>query len=305
MVRYIGRRLLQGAVTIFGAVTLSFFLVRLSGNPAALLLGPEATADDVARLSGELGFDQPLAVQYVRFLGGVLGGDLGQSLKQNLPAMDLVLMRLPATLQLALTSFAVGTLLAFLLVMAIQISGSRWLRESILWFATARQAVPSFWLGLLLVMVFAVQLGVLPALGNRGPASLVLPAVTIATLELALYVRLLNNGFNDQLRQDYVRTAYAKGQRRSLVILRHMLPNAVLPIVTVAGLNLGALLGGTIVVELVFNWPGIGQLLMSSISGRDYAVVQAVILVVAVAFVLVNLLVDVLYAALDPRVRLS
>lgn len=305
MLRYIGRRLLQGAVTIFGAITLSFLLVRLSGNPAAILLGPEATPADVARLSSELGFDRPLPVQYVQFLADAAGGDLGQSLKQGLPAMDLVLMRLPATLQLALTSFIAGTLLAFVLVMMIQLSGSKWLRESVLWFATARQAVPSFWLGLILVMLFAVQWDMLPALGNRGPSSLVLPAVTIATLELALYIRLLNNGFNDQLRQDYVRTAHAKGQRRSVVILRHMLPNAVLPIVTVAGLNLGALLGGTIVVELVFNWPGIGQLLMTSISGRDYTVVQAVILVVAVAFVLVNLLVDILYAALDPRVRLS
>lgn len=305
MLRFIGRRLLQGGVTIFGAVTLSFFLVRLSGNPASLLLGPEATPDDVAKLSAQLGFDEPLAVQYGRFLLNVAAGDLGLSLKQNQPAMDLVLMRLPSTLQLALTSFVIGTLLAFLMVMIIQLTGNRLLREAILWFATARQAVPSFWLGLVLVMVFAVQLGMLPALGNRGPSSLILPAVTIATLELALYIRLLNNGFNDQLRQDYVRTAYAKGQRRSIVILRHILPNAVLPIVTVAGLNLGALLGGTIVVELVFNWPGIGQLLMTSISGRDYAVVQAVILVIAVAFVLVNLFVDLLYAALDPRVRLS
>ncbi|MER1994929.1 MAG: ABC transporter permease [Arthrobacter sp.] len=305
MLRFIGRRLLQGGVTIFGAVTLSFFLVRLSGNPASLLLGPEATPDDVAKLSAQLGFDEPLAVQYGRFLLNVAAGDLGLSLKQNQPAMDLVLMRLPSTLQLALTSFVIGTLLAFLLVMVIQLTGNRLLREVILWFATARQAVPSFWLGLILVMVFAVQLGMLPALGNRGPSSLILPAVTIATLELALYIRLLNNGFNDQLRQDYVRTAYSKGQRRSVVILRHILPNALLPIVTVAGLNLGALLGGTIVVELVFNWPGIGQLLMTSISGRDYAVVQAVILVIAVAFVLVNLLVDLLYAALDPRVRLS
>ena len=305
MLRFIGRRLLQGGVTIFGAVTLSFFLVRLSGNPASLLLGPEATPDDVAKLSAQLGFDEPLAVQYGRFLLNVAAGDLGLSLKQNQPAMDLVLMRLPSTLQLALTSFVIGTLLAFLLVMVIQLTGKRLLREVILWFATARQAVPSFWLGLILVMVFAVQLGMLPALGNRGPSSLILPAVTIATLELALYIRLLNNGFNDQLRQDYVRTAYSKGQRRSVVILRHILPNALLPIVTVAGLNLGALLGGTIVVELVFNWPGIGQLLMTSISGRDYAVVQAVILVIAVAFVLVNLLVDLLYAALDPRVRLS
>lgn len=305
MVKFVGRRLIQGIVTVFGVITATFFLVRLSGNPAALLLGPEASAADVEALSEELGFNQPLLEQYGRFMLGAIQGDLGQSLRQNLPAIDLVMSRLPATLQLALTSFAIGLIMAFIVVIILQLSGSSRLRNAILWFASARQAIPSFWLGLILVLVFAVQLAMLPAIGNTGPQSLILPSLTIATLELALYIRLLDAGFGEQHRQDYVRTAYAKGQRRSVVILRHMLPNALLPVITIAGLNLGALLGGTVIVELVFNWPGIGQLLISSISYRDYTAVQATILVIAIFFVTVNFLVDLLYAALDPRVRLQ
>lgn len=305
MVKFVTRRVIQALVTVFGVLTVTFFLVRLSGNPAALLLGPEATPADVAALSEELGFNEPIMTQFGTFLLGAIQGDLGMALRQNLPAIDLVMMRLPATLQLALTSFALGLVLAFAIVIILQLSGSSKLRNAVLWLASARQAIPSFWLGLLLVLVFSVQLALLPALGNRGPSSLILPAITIATLELALYIRLLDAGFGEQQRQDYVRTAYSKGQRRSVVILRHMLPNALLPVITIAGLNLGALLGGTVIVELVFNWPGIGQLLISSISYRDYAVVQAIILVIAIFFVTVNFLVDLLYAALDPRVRLQ
>jgi peptide/nickel transport system permease protein len=305
MLRFVSRRLVQGLVTVFGVVTVAFFLVRLSGNPAALLLGPEASQEDVARLSASLGFDQPLLFQYTGFLAGALTGDFGDSLRQGTPSLELVLQRLPATLQLALTSFVLGLALAFAVVLILQLSDSSRLRNAVLWFASARQAIPSFWFGILLVMVFAVSLGLLPALGNNSPLSIVLPAVTIATLELALYIRLLDTGFAEQYRMDYVRTAYAKGQRRSVVILRHMLPNALLPVITVAGLNLGALLGGTVVVELVFNWPGVGQLLMQSISNRDYTVVQSAILVIALFFVIVNVLVDLLYAALDPRVRLQ
>ncbi|MFI5717850.1 ABC transporter permease [Nocardia sp. NPDC051750] len=305
MPRYLARRIVQSLVTIFGVVTVAFFLVRLSGNPAALLLGPDASAEDVDELSKTLGFDDPLVVQYGRFLGDALTGDLGMSLKQNMPSLDLVLQRLPATLELAMTGFALGLLVAFAVVMILQYTDSDRLRSAVLWFASARQAIPSFWLAVMLVMVFAVTLRMFPALGNNSPLSLVLPAITIATLECALYIRLLDTAFIEQQSADYVRTAYAKGQRRSVVVLRHMLPNAVLPVITVAGINLGVLLGGSIVVELVFNWPGVGQLLIQSIAGRDYTVVQTSILVIALFFVVVNLAVDLLYSVIDPRVRLK
>jgi len=304
MSRYLLRRLLQAVISVFAVVTATFFLVRLSGNPAALLLGPEASPDDIAQLSASLGYDDPAVVQYLRFLAGAVTGDLGDSVVQRAPALDVVLTRLPYTLQLALTSFGLGLAIAFGVVLTMQLTGSRHLRAAVLWLASARQAIPSFWFGLLLVLVFAVQLGWLPALGRTSPISLVLPALTIASLELALYVRLLDGGFGEQWRMDYVRTARAKGQRRHVIVLRHLLPNAVIPLITVAGLNLGALLGGTIVVEMVFNWPGVGQLIIGSINRRDYPVVQAGLLVVAVFFVTVNFLVDLVYAAVDPRVRL-
>lgn len=304
MPRYLARRVVQGLVTMFGVVTVAFFLVRLSGNPASLLLGPDASRADVEQLSASLGFDDPLLVQYLRFLGDAVSGDLGVSLRQQAPSLGLVLDRLPATLELALTAFTAGVVLAFAVVLVLQFTDSARLRSAVLWFASGRQAVPSFWLGVMLVMIFAVVLGVLPALGNSTPMSIILPAVTIATLELALYVRLLDTAFVEQRGADYVRTAYAKGQRKSVVIVRHMLPNALLPVITVAGINLGALLGGTVVVELVFNWPGVGQLLIESIAARDYPVVQTSILVIAVLFVVVNLVVDLLYSVLDPRVRM-
>ncbi|GGL02367.1 ABC transporter permease [Nocardia jinanensis] len=305
MPRYLARRIVQSLVTIFGVVTVAFFLVRLSGNPAALLLGPDASAADVDELSKTLGFDDPLVVQYGRFLGDAVTGDLGMSLKQNIPSLDLVAQRLPATLELASTGFVLGIAAAFAVVMILQYTDSARLRAAVLWFASARQAIPSFWLGVMLVMVFAVTLRMFPALGNNSPLSIVLPAITIATLECALYIRLLDTAFVEQRSADYVRTAYAKGQRRGVVLLRHMLPNAVLPVITVAGINLGVLLGGSIVVELVFNWPGIGQLLIQSIAGRDYTVVQTSILVIALFFVVVNLAVDLLYSVIDPRVRLK
>lgn len=304
MVRFLARRVAQAAVTVLGVVTVTFFLVRLSGNPAALLLGAEATQADIDRLSAALGFDKPLVEQYASFVGDVLRGDLGMSLRQGIPAAELVAQRLPATFELALWAFAVGVGAAALTVLVIQLTGSRALRTAVLWIASARQAIPSFWLALMLVLVFSVTLGALPALGRTSPESLVLPMITIATLEFALYVRLLDAGFLDQMSQDYVRTAQSKGQSHAVIVVRHVLPNAVLPVITVAGLNLGALLGGTIVVELVFNWPGLGQLIMSSISARDYAVVQAGVLTIALFFIVTNLLVDLLYAVLDPRVRL-
>ena len=304
MYRFLLRRLVQACATVLGVITVAFFLVRLSGNPAVVLLGPEATQADIDALSASLGFDRPLVTQYLDFLAGAATGDLGLSLRQGLPALDLVLQRLPATAELALGSFALGLGLAVVTVLVIHISGNDRIRSIVLWFGSARQAIPSFWLGLMLVVVFSVILGVLPALGRNGPESIVLPMVTIASLEYALYVRILDSGFTEQHGQEYVRTAYAKGQSRTAIMVRHVFPNAVLPLITVAGLNLGALLGGTIVVELVYSWPGLGQLVMSSISSRDYTVVQASLFVVAVFFVLVNLLVDVLYVALDPRVRL-
>jgi peptide/nickel transport system permease protein len=305
MARFVIRRLLQAVLTIFGVLTATFFLVRLSGDPTSLLLPVEASAEDVVRLRGELGLDEPLPVQFVTFVGNAVQGDFGDSLRHRSSALGLVVERLPATLALAASAFGVGLLLAFVAGVGVRLTGSRTLRSLVMWTAFVRQAIPVFWFGLLMILLFAVTLGWFPSLGYGSWQHLVLPAVTLGTYELALYLRLLNSAFAEEQEQDYVRTAYAKGQRRSTVVLRQMLPNALLPLITIAGINLGVLLGGTVVTETVFSWPGVGRLIVQAVSQRDYPVIVAGVFVVSLVFVLVNLLVDLLYAVLDPRVRLS
>src|ERR1044072_5598229 len=305
MTAFLVRRVLQSVLTIFGVLTATFFLVRLAGNPAALLLPVEATDKDIAEFRRALGLDQPLPVQYLKFLLNAVEGDFGVSLRQRTSALGLVIERLPATLELALTAFVLGILLAFLLGLAMRLRKIPKLRAFIMWAPLIRQAIPVFWFGLLLILLFAVNLRWLPSLGRGTIAHLVLPALTLATYELALYLRLFNSSLAAESQQDYVRTAYAKGQSRANVLLRHMLPNALLPLITIAGINLGLLLGGTVVTETVFSWPGVGRLIVQSVGQRDYPVIIAGVVVVCLIFVIVNLIVDLLYAYLDPRVRLS
>jgi len=305
MTAFLIRRVLQSVLTIFGVLTATFFLVRLAGDPAALLLPVEATDRDIAEFRRALGLDQPLPIQYLKFLLSAIEGDFGLSLRQRTSALGLVIERLPATLELALTAFVLGIVLAFLLGLAMRLSNSPRLRAVIMGVALTRQAIPVFWFGLLLILLFAVNLRWLPSLGRGTIAHLVLPALTLATYELALYLRLFNSSLATEGQQDYVRTAYAKGQSKVKVLLRHMLPNALLPLITIAGINLGLLLGGTVVTETVFSWPGVGRLIVQSVSQRDYPVIIAGVVVVCLIFVIINLIVDLLYAYLDPRVRLS
>ena len=305
MLSFLLRRSLQAALTILGVLAAAFFLVRAGGDPVSLLLPVEATQADVAQLRTALGLDQPLAQQFALFVLNALRGDFGDSLRQRTPALGLVLERLPATLELALASFATGIALAFAAGLAMRLSGNRALRATLLWLAFTRQAIPVFWFGLLMILLFSVTLGWLPSLGRGGLANLVLPTLTLATYEFGLYLRLFNAAMAKEQGQDYVRTAYAKGQRRSIVTLRDMLPNALLPLVTIAGLNLGTLLGGAVVTETVFSWPGVGRLIVDSVSQRDYPVVITGVLVICIIFVAANLLVDLAYGLLDPRVRVS
>jgi peptide/nickel transport system permease protein len=305
MASFLARRLLQSVLTLLGVLTATFFLVRLAGDPTTLLLPVEATADEVASFRTALGLDQPLLVQYMKFLAHAVEGDFGISLRQRTPALGLVLERLPATLELALTSFILGLILAFAIGLAMRLSGSARLRSAVMWIALARQAIPVFWFGLLLILLFSVTLQWLPSLGRGGVTHLILPAITLSTYELALYLRLFNSSLATEAKQDYVRTAFAKGQSRSKIVIKHMLPNALLPLVTIAGINLGLLLGGTVVTETVFSWPGVGRLIVQSVSQRDYPVIIAGVFVVCLIFMVVNLIVDLLYAYLDPRVRLA
>src|SRR6478735_3726742 len=270
MAGFLTRRLLQSLLTLLGVLTATFFLVRLAGDPTTLLLPVEATPDEIATFRTALGLD-----------------------------------RLPATFELALTSFILGLALAFAVGVSVRLSGSARLRTFVMWIALARQAIPVFWFGLLLILLFSVTLRWLPSLGRGGITHLILPAITLSTYEVALYLRLFNSSLATEAKQDYVRTAFAKGQSRSQVLIKHMLPNALLPLVTIAGINLGLLLGGTVVTETVFSWPGVGRLIVQSVSQRDYPVIIAGVVVVCLIFVIINLIVDLLYAYVDPRVRLS
>lgn len=305
MGKFLLKRAMQSVLTVFGVMTAAFFLVRLAGDPSLLLLPVEATDEDIARIREALGLDRSLIVQYVSFLRQAIQGDFGVSLRQNIPAMQLVLERVPATLELALTSFFLGIALAFVLGLIMRMTRFRWLREAITWLALGRQAIPIFSFGLMLILIFSVWLRWLPSFGRGTWQHLVLPALTLGTYELALYLRLFNASLSNEQKLDYVRTAYAKGQGRLQVLLGHMLPNALLPLVTVAGINLGLLLGGTVVTETVFSWPGVGRLIVQSVSQRDYPVIIAGVFLISLIFVVINFVVDLLYGLLDPRVRLA
>jgi peptide/nickel transport system permease protein len=305
MPRYILTRIAWGLLTLLAILTFVFFLARMTGDPVRLLLPDQASAADVEAMRETLGLNRPVVEQYFDFMAKAVTGDLGNSLRQQRPALDIVLERLPATLELAITSFIIGFAVALLLAVLGEVTGNRRLRSGLLWVATFRQSVPPYLFGILLILILSVNMGVLPAIGRNSTASYVIPVLTMATFEIALYLRLFNTFFDEMRRNDWVRTAIAKGISRNRLVFRHMLPNAILPVITVAGINLGILIGGTVVLEMVFNWPGMGRLIVQGVTQRDYPIVQAGVVVTAAVFILINIVVDILYAVLDPRVRLS
>jgi peptide/nickel transport system permease protein len=286
-------------------LTFVFFLARLTGDPVRLMLPDQATPAQVDLMRKSLGLDRPLLVQYRDFIVRAAQGDVGTSMRQRRPALDLVLERLPATLELAVPSFLIGFSIALALAIWGEVTGSARLREALLWLATFRQSIPPYLFGIVMVLILSVKLGLLPAMGRVNAASFVIPILTMSTFEIALYLRLLNAAFDETRRLDWVRTVRAKGVSSTRVVWRHILPNALLPLITVAGVNLGVLIGGTVVLEMVFNWPGLGRLIIQGVTQRDYPVVQAGVVVTGVVFILINFAVDLLYVALDPRVRLA
>ncbi|MCS7235796.1 MAG: ABC transporter permease [Armatimonadota bacterium] len=301
---YILRRLALAVPTLVGVTVVVFALIRLvPGDPARLVLGLQASEEEVQRLRVQLGLDQPLPVQYVRFLGRLLQGDLGRSVVTGEPVAREIAARLPATVQLAVASTLVATAAG---VAAGVVSATRqysWLDYLVMTVALAGISLPVFWLGLMLMLLFSVHLRWLPAGGYGTPAHLVLPTVTLAAFSVAIIARMTRSSLLEVLHQDYVRTAWAKGLGSRAVVLRHALKNALIPVVTVIGLQFGGLLGGAILTETVFAWPGMGRLLVGAIVARDYPVVQGAVLVFAALFTLVNLAVDVLYAYVDPRIH--
>lgn len=303
MARLIVRRLWQSALVLLLVTTIAFAMIRLSGDPVLLLIAPDATNEEIAAARVRLGFDQPLPVQYARFLVRAVAGDFGESLRYYQPALSLVLERLPATLELTL--FALGISLVISLPLGV-LAATR--RDSVydhlsMAIALLGQSLPVFAIGLIAILVFAVGLRLLPTGGRGGIEHLVLPGVTLGLYSTARLTRLVRAGMLDVLRQDYVRTARSKGLDERTVTVRHALRNTLLPVITVVGLEMGSLMGGAVVVESVFAWPGLGLLAIQAISSRDYPVVLADVVVVGALIVLINLVVDVLYGALDPRIR--
>jgi ABC-type dipeptide/oligopeptide/nickel transport system permease component len=304
MLSYLARRLVAALITLIGVSMVVFLLMHLlPGDPARLIAGLNAPAEEVIRLRSQLGLDQPLLVQYGRFLGHLLRGDLGTSIRSSAPVLKEIAGRMPWTILLAFISTAIAVAVGI----PAGVIAARWhnrLPDYLVSLITLFGiSMPVYWLGLMLIILFAVQLHWLPAGGNEGPTSVILPALTLAAFSIALIARMTRSSMLEVLGQDYLRTARAKGLKERVVIVRHALKNAFIPIVTVIGLQLGILLSGAVLTETIFGWPGIGLLLVDSIFARDYPVVQGVVMMFAVIFTLLNILVDLTYAYLDPRIR--
>jgi peptide/nickel transport system permease protein len=303
---FIVRRVLRGVFTLWLVVSVVFFALRLSGDPATLLLSDSATADDIARLREQLGLNQPLPAQYTTFFSKILlEGDFGQSIQRRQPAGEVVWERVPATVRLALAAFALSVLVGVPAGIVAAVRRNTVFDRIAMFGALLGQVTPNFFLGIVLVLVVGLWLRLLPTSGDATWQHLILPAVTLSAYGIASMARLTRSALLDVIRKDYMRTAYAKGLTERAAISRHALRNAAIPVVTVMGIQLGHLLGGAVATEIVFAWPGVGRLAVQSIFLRDYPVVQAVVLVIAAVYVAINLIVDVAYGWLDPKIRVT
>jgi peptide/nickel transport system permease protein len=300
--RYLASRVGQALLALFGVVTIVFFALRLSGDPARLLVPEGATAADIARVRTRLGLNDSLWHQYLRFLGNALHGDLGYSYVQNRPATDLLAERIPYTANLAVAALVLSLVFGVTVGLVTALRRGRWQERVLMPVVLAGQAMPAFWTGLLLVLLFSVGLRWLPSTGYDGPLSLVLPSVTLASLSAAAIARVTRGAVLEQLGQDYVRTARAKGAGTWRLVTRHLARNTAIPVLTVAALELANLLGGAVVTEVIFAWQGLGQLTVQSVSARDFPVVQAIVILAAAVYVVVNLVTDLLYGVIDRRV---
>jgi ABC-type dipeptide/oligopeptide/nickel transport system permease component len=322
---FIARRLLQSIFVIIGVTLVTFVALQMGGDPTYLFVSERATEEEIAATRAKLGFDRPLHVQYLSFLGGLLRGDLGDSLTYKTSALDVVLAHFPATIELTVAAMIIAIGLAIPLGVIAALNRGTALDGGIMTLAIFGQSIPSFWLGIMLILFVGLWLQWLPISGHvpvlqpllegnpglalsnlpNAIAFLILPAVTVAFFSLSRNARLVRSSMLEVLSQDYVRTARAKGLAERGVVVGHALRNAWLPVVTMVGLEFGFMLSGVVVVETIFSWPGVGRLVFNAINQRDIPLVQAAVIVFAVLFVLINLVVDLVYARLDPRIRLS
>ena len=305
MIAYLVQRLAWALVLVVATTLAVFVVVHLSGDPTALYVGPEGTRADYEMVRAALGFDRPLPEQYGRFLARAVRADFGRSLRHQQPTLPLVLERFPVTLRLALAAMLLAMLLAVPLGILSALRRNSLLDSCAMTFALSGQCMPTFWLGILLILVFGVNLGWVPVYGGEGLRALALPAVTLGVWAMARTARITRSSMLEVLPQDFVRTARAKGISEWGVILRHGLRNGAIPIVTALGLELGNLLGGAVITEAVFAYPGIGRLAVEAVVNKDIPLLQAVVFTIATALILLNVAVDLLYMVLDPRVRLG
>jgi peptide/nickel transport system permease protein len=303
VIRYIAAKLGESLIAIWGVVTIVFFVTRLLGDPAVLLLPIGASPEQLDQFRAALGLDQSLLHQYFTFFAQVLTGNFGQSFQFNRAALDVVTERMPATILLALTAIVLGTAFG---AGAGAIAATRrgtFAEFAVMTLALLGQATPVFWLGIMLILLFAVDLGWLPTGGYGSLSHLILPAFTLAVFVAASIARLLRSSLLDILKEDYVRTAHAKGLLPRTVFVWHVARNALIPVVTMIGIITGELLGGSVVTETVFAWPGVGRLIVQAIESKDFPVIQAGVALIATVYVVINLGVDLLYGVLDPRIR--
>jgi peptide/nickel transport system permease protein len=303
MLRFLGFRLLRAAITIVMVVSFAFVVLRLSGDPAQIIMGADAPPEAIAAFRRAWGLEEPLWLQYLRYFGAILSGDLGRSMRDGRDAIALVAERIPATLALTIPALLIKLGLGIPAGITAALHRNSAIDRAVMMLAVAGFTVPSFVLGLLLVLVFAVQLGWLPSGGQEGWRHAILPVATMGIGGAAVLARFTRSAMLEVLGQPYIRTASAKGVPWRAVVWGHALPNAAIPTVTIIGFMVGSLIAGAVVVESVFSWPGVGRLLVVAVANRDLAVVQCILLLVAATMVAANLVVDLLYGALDPRLR--
>lgn len=304
MTTYALRRLLLAIPTLLGVATISFLLMRLiPGDPARVLAGPDATQADMALIRRQFGFDKPVWAQFIDYMGHLFTGNLGRSARTGGPVMAEITARLPHTVVLAVLATALAVLVGCTLGVIAAIRRERFTDLLLSGVSVLGVSMPVYWVGLLLIILFSVKLQLLPAAGAEGWQSLVLPTITLSFFTIGFISRQTRSAMVETLEMDYIRTLRAKGLGRWSVIIRHGFRNAALPVITVIGLQFGQLLGGAVITETIFAWPGIGRLLIESISSRDYLTVQGAILIFAIALITVNLVTDIIYSYVDPRIR--
>ena len=302
---YILKRLFHSIFVLVGISLVVFIILHLTGDPAALLMPMDATPEQVAQFRKEMGFTDPIIVQYWRFFKGTLRGDFGQSFRHSQPALDLVMERMPATIQLTAAAMVIALVVAIPVGIISAIRRNSILDHIGMTGALLGQSTPVFWLGIMLILIFSVTIQWFPSSGRGEIQHLVLPAITLGMFTMARTARMMRSSMLEVMGQEYMKTAKAKGLSPGIVILKHALKNAAIPVVTIIGMELGTLLGGAVITETIFAWPGVGRLAVQAIYNRDYPVVQAAVFLLASIFVLVNLIVDLMYTYLDPRVKLG